>query len=213
MPDKIFRSQWRGFFQRFPEKEKIEACRYMLEQAKRDGKILTGEIYCWQSNLFAYLEGIDEHANPEVVLAPLADYLSIWPGDKLCRWAPMMDVFHFNEPKDFEHWRRKVSPEKCVGKIGILRPEMVASYIYYHYGLQEERTFCGDKYEIIALHENILFGYFEIPEVIEAPLYEPRLKTKSMPENWKDAQIPSHFFPWENYKGSLLPMPSLFSQI
>lgn len=37
------------------------------------------------------------------------------------------------------------------------------SYVYYHKGLVDEGLICGDRYQSIALHENILFSYFEEP--------------------------------------------------
>ena len=210
MSEKIFRSQWRGFLKQQPTEESLQTCREMLSAAKCEEKILTGEVYHWQNNVFVYLEGIGVPADPAVLLAPLHEFLSDWPGaDVFRKWIPMMDIFHFNEPESIGHWRRKTPPETRVGKVGLLRPEMVASYIYYHYGLQEERSFGGDKYEIIALHENILFGYFELPVVIETPPQEPRLKTRSMPENWADAKISTHFFRWKEHNSSLLPIPSL----
>lgn len=74
---------------------------------------------------------------------------------------------------------------------------MISSYIYYHYQLQEERAFTGDKYEIIAMHENLLFGYQEFPKVIEEPVVPGRLNTKGTPENWQDSCMDLHFQPWE----------------
>ena len=210
MSEKVFRGQWRGFLKQQPSEGSLDECRSLLSQAKENGSILTGEAYHWQNNVFVYLEGIGEPADPAILLAPLESALAPWPGKETPRvWIPMMDIFHFNEPMDLDHWKRKTKPEARVGKVGLLHPEMVASYIYYHYGLQEERTFGGDKYEIIALHENMLFGYFELPSVVENPPQEPRLKTKSMPENWSDAKIPSHFIRWTERNSSLLPIPSL----
>ena len=210
MSAEVLRSQWRGFLQQQPTEDCLEACRHAILLAKQNGKILTGEIFHWQNNLFLYFESLNAPVSPEKLLLALNGFLSPWPGTEALRyWVPMMDIFHFNEPQSLEHWRRKTPLEARVGKVGVLRPEIVASYIYYHYGLQEERTFGGDKYEIIALHENLLFGYFELPAIVEEPLHKQRLNTQSMPQNWLDAKIPSHFIPWENHNGSLLPIPSL----
>lgn len=55
---------------------------------------------------------------------------------------------------------------------------MIGSYIYYHYQLQEERAFLGDKYEIIAMHENLLFAYQGLSKVLGEPLASEKLQTK-----------------------------------
>jgi len=212
--DKIFRRQWRGFI----EDENAlgqakEPCRLLL-QNKLDNGLLGLCAYRWQSNIFVYCESEGEPPNPHELLWPLLPALSIWPGAAVpvCdepssrRLIEMVDVFHFNEPASKEHWRRKTPVEHRIGKLGVLKPEAVSSYIYYHYGLQEERTFSGDKYEIIALHENLLFGYFELPEIVEEPLHPPRLRTQSMPKDWSQAQIPEHFIRWPDMPNCLRPM-------
>ena len=75
---------------------------------------------------------------------------------------------------------------------------MASSYIYYHYQLQEERAFHGPKYEIIGMHENLLFGYQEFPAVVEEPVVPGRLRTKGTPDNWGDSRMDLHFQPWED---------------
>ncbi|WJH34376.1 hypothetical protein N6H14_31780 [Paenibacillus sp. CC-CFT747] len=122
----------------------------------------------------------------------------------------MADVFHFNEPAEVEHWRRKTPVEQRIGRVAHLRPEQIASYIYYHYQLQEERAFPGDKYEIIAIHENLLFGYQELPKVLEEPVLPGRLTTKGTPENWADSRMDLHFQPWEDGHLFFKPIAPLF---
>ena len=207
---KVIRMQYRAYLTGEPGADAVAACKALIDTAVEAGALLVAAVYRWEQNLFAYVESVDVATDPEALFEPLAGSLSAWPGKAKPRlWVPMMDIFHFNEPENLDHWLRKTAPEKRVGKVGVLLPEMVSSYIYYHYGLQEERTFGGDKYEIIALHENLLFGYFEEPLVVEEPLYPQRLNTKSMPENWPDARIPDHFVRWPNWKGSLLPLEML----
>jgi hypothetical protein len=88
---------------------------------------------------------------------------------------------------------------------------MVASYIYYHYQLQEERAFLGDKYEIIAIHENMLFGYQEFPKVVEQPLAPPKLKTSGTPADWSDSRMDLHFQPWEDGHLYFKPIDPIFT--
>ena len=160
---------------------------------------MTLSLYKWEQNIFLYYECIGITIQPHDIFSNLGDCLMGWPGKKDKRkWIPMMDVFHFNQPISKKHWRRKKPVERKVGKVAHLKPEMISSYIYYHYQLQEERAFLGDKYEIISLHENLLFGYFEFPKVIEEPLVEKKLSTSGTPKNWEDAHMDVHFIPWED---------------
>lgn len=162
-------------------------------------KIMTFTAFKWKKNIFLYYECLEEEVLPEEVFSQAAEYLVDWPGeDKFRKWIPMIDVFHFNEPVSLEHWLRKAPVELRKGRVAHLKPEMVSSYIYYHYGLQEERAFLGGKYEIIAMHEDLLFGYQEFPNVVEEPLAQKRLQTKATPENWNDTRMDLHFNPWED---------------
>ena len=133
------------------------------------------------------------------IFAGIGDYLEDWPGKQVKRkWIPMVGVFHFNEPVSAEHWVRKGPVDNRKGRVAHLKPEMVSSYIYYHYQLQEERAFLGPKYEIIAMHENLLFGYQEFPAVVEEPLAVKKLNTSGTPVNWNDSRMDLHFQPWED---------------
>lgn len=162
-------------------------------------KVMTFAAFSWKKNIFLYYECFEEEVHPEEVFLEEAEYLVDWPGkDELRKWILMIDVFHFNEPVSKEHWIRKTPVELRKGRVAHLKPEMMSSYIYYHYGLQEEHAFFGGKYEIIAMHEDLLFGYQEFPNVVEEPLAEKRLQSKATPENWNDTRMDLHFNPWED---------------
>jgi hypothetical protein len=171
------------------------------EQAKqrvKQGELMTAAAYVWKNSLFLYYECMDCELSPDDIASAAVPYLKDWPGHPQPRkWIRMIDVFHFNEPANNEHWLRKERVDRRVGRVAHLKPEMISSYIYYHYQLQEERSFTGDKYEIIAMHENLLFGYQEFPKVIEDPVVPGRLTTKGTPENWQDSRMDLHFQPWE----------------
>ena len=165
----------------------------------RDGHIMTLAAFCWEKQVFLYYECLQDVILPEDIFPEMNDYLEEWPGgQKNRKWIPMIDVFHFNEPVDYEHWIRKEPVEIRRGRVAHLKPEMVSSYIYYHYQLQEERAFLGGKYEIIAMHENLLFGYQEFPNVVEEPISAKRLSTSGTPANWNDSRMDLHFQPWED---------------
>jgi hypothetical protein len=193
----IFRAQ-------FKEGQEIAILENMLKEkmAKEiisNGIVMTIAAFKWERNIFLYYECIIGEIKPEEIFSSLDIFLEDWPGknDKR-KWVPMIDVFHFNEPISCEHWNRKDIVEKRAGRVAHLKPEMMASYIYYHYQLQEERAFYGPKYEIIAMHENLLFGYQEFPAVVEEPVATKKLSTSCTPKNWLDSRMDLHFQPWED---------------
>ncbi|WP_245237321.1 hypothetical protein [Paenibacillus ihuae] len=160
---------------------------------------MTAAAFSWKDNVFLYYECIGEQIVPEALTGPAIEFLCDWKGEAAPRkWIPMVDVFHFNEPAGYEHWLRKSPVERRVGRVAHLKREMMASYIYYHFQLQEERAFSGNKYEMIAMHENLLFGYQEFPLVIEDPVIPGRLSTKGTPVPWEDSRMDLHFQPWED---------------
>lgn len=195
-----------------------EKAKDLLREEKRakelveNGMVMTFAAFSWKKNIFLYYECMDEEVFPEEVFPGVAEYLEDWPGKDMPRkWIPMIDVFHFNEPVSKEHWLRKEAVELRKGRVAYLKPEMMSSYIYYHYGLQEERAFLGGKYEIIAMHEDLLFGYQEFPNVVEEPVAAKRLSTKATPENWNDTRMDLHFNPWEDGYLYFKPIDQIFA--
>lgn len=195
-----------------------EKAKDLLREEKRakelveNGMVMTFAAFSWKKNIFLYYECMDEEVFPEEVFPGVAEYLEDWPGKDMPRkWIPMIDVFHFNEPVSKEHWLRKEAVELRKGRVAHLKPEMMSSYIYYHYGLQEERAFLGGKYEIIAMHEDLLFGYQEFPNVVEEPVAAKRLSTKATPENWNDTRMDLHFNPWEDGYLYFKPIDQIFA--
>ncbi|WP_284645048.1 hypothetical protein [Paenibacillus silviterrae] len=197
----ILRMIYRAAWQKGQEEAGILALNES-EQAKqlvKQGRLMTAAAFTWRNNLFLYYECIGQPVEPDEVAGDALPYLADWPGQAEPRkWILMVDVFHFNEPAGYEHWLRKQPVERRGGRVAHLKPEMMSSYIYYHYQLQEERAFGGDKYEIIAMHENLLFGYQEFPKVVEDPVVPGRLSTKGTPENWADSRMDLHFQPWDD---------------
>jgi hypothetical protein len=163
------------------------------------GVFMTIASFIWNNNIFLYYECLKDEVQPEAIFCSLEDYLEDWPGkNEMRKWIPLIDVFHFNEPANEEHWRRKQHVERRAGRVAHLKPEMMSSYIYYHYQLQEERAFLGPKYEVIGMHENLLFGYQEFPVVVEEPELPKKLNTTGTPKNWEDSRMDLHFQPWED---------------
>lgn len=195
----MFRGVWKQDQQDQGQLALREAAGAAAKQLVLEGALMTAAAFVWRDSVFLYYECAGRHVEPEELAPEAVPFLFDWPGEtKLRKWIPMVDVFHFNEPAGYDHWLRKTPVERRVGRVAHLKREMMASYIYYHYQLQEERGFPGDKYEIIAMHENLLFGYQEFPKVIEEPVVPGRLKTKGTPENWADSRMNIHFQPWDD---------------
>lgn len=164
--------------------------------------VMTASLYRHADLVFLYCETLDTPGHPEALVPSLTASLAPWPTPEgSSAWVPLVDVFHFNAPVDAHHWRRRSAPEHRLGRVAFLRPEKVASYIYYHYQLQEERAFGGGKYESIWLLGTLLFQYKELPLDTEAPVVPGALATKGTPEDWNQTRMDLHFRPWPD--GSL----------
>jgi len=207
-----FRAQLRAAAaERLPEQ--LAALKLGLQKQLAMNRLMTASIFCWGDQLFFYYECPRVKMQPEELVAPLDDLLASWPGAGAPRrWVPMMDIFHYSRPLSTAHWKRSERPIERTGRVIYLRPEMVSSYIFYHYQLQEEQPGVrGGKYGLIAQHENLLFFYMEKPDVEEEESYAGHLKTKNTPPNWGEVMDP-HFAPWPDEDGERLwrPIECLF---
>lgn len=162
------------------------------------GRLLTASVFGWERHFFVYYETTDSALTPDDLAGDTGDLLESWPGGATGRcFVPMMDIFHCGEPRDTGYWRRKSPPERVAARITRLQPEMVSSYIFYHYQLQEEKPGSFDKYCLITIHENLLFFYQEYPQVVESPPRVGKLTTTNSPENWQEVMFP-HFRLWDD---------------
>lgn len=176
----------------------INSSEINLVRLVENGLIMTLSLFIWGNNLFLYYEEISEEINVEAVMKSVSSYLEFWPGESSERhWVPMQDIFHYNEPQNPEHWMRKQPVEKRVCKLARLKPEMVSSYIFNHYQLQEEQPGCGHKYGIICINENLLFFYKEEPLYYEKAIHKGKLSTLNTPKNWGEL-MESHFIKWKD---------------
>ncbi len=211
----MIRCIYRAQLKEGQEEEGLELFRQRLDAVRRDmgdGLLMTLTGHRWKRSVFLYYECLNEAYHPDRWFAGMEQVLEAWPGeDKPRSWIQMIDVFHFNAPESPEHWRRKAPVERRVGRVAHLLPEMMASYIYYHYQLQEEHAFFGPKYEIIAMHENLLFGYQEFPAVVEEPVLPRKLDTKGTPATWTDSRMDLHFQAWEDGHLYFKPVETLFA--
>ncbi|MWV44329.1 hypothetical protein GRF59_11875 [Paenibacillus sp. HJL G12] len=154
-------------------------------------------LFHFGTQLFLYYESPAQTADPHELFAHCEDALETWPGtDKPRRWVPMMDIFHYQQPINENHWLRKNASARPYARIAHLKPDKVASYVFYHYQYQEEKPGDGDKYGMIALHENLMFFYSEDPATVDKPSYSGKLSTSNTPSDWAGTMEP-HFIPWD----------------
>ncbi len=182
-----------------------------LEHKKADGHLLTCALFAHEGNLFLYYETVDREMRPSEVLPNLNRYLQQWPGEENEKhWTPMVDIFHGSVPVDVTHWRRTGSVGKRVGRLGRPWPDQVASYIYYHYQLQEERpaNMRTGKYTLIGFDQPFIFYYGEEGSSADTLLVPRKLTTHNTPANWDlwQAIMRPHFKPWPEPFDFLRPM-------
>lgn len=178
-----------------------------LVQRVATGEILTLSLFRWRRALFLYYECPGTALAPSELVGQISPALKTWPGEDCSRvWMPMMDIFHYNRPASVEHWRRATPPEARTARVIYIRPEMVSSYIFYHYQMQEEKPGGGDKYGQVSICENLLFFYMEKPATIEAAPHKGKLENANTPPNWHEVMFP-HFQPWDDEKGEELWRP------
>ena len=208
----VFRCHYRAQLARnasLPE-ETGNACRRNAEEMIRDGSLMTCALYIWGRQLFLYYEALGEACRPEGFMSPLDPLLSPWPQkDETVKWAEMYPVFWHCEPKDAEDWKRNPPRTARRGRIAYLRHEKMFEYVYHHFALTREGLLKGDRYMSVALHEDVLFSYFEEPRSSE------NLRRSEEPSaairDWLATDPSSHFYPLPGSGGAnFLLIPAVF---
>lgn len=176
----------------------VEHVRSALRERMAEYGVSRLSLFQWDSQLFVYYEcpGPGPAADPHALFADAEKMLRVWPGgvDVRC-WAPMADIFHYQAPSEGMPWRTAQGNDAPYGRLARLKPEMIASYIFYHYQYQEEKPGDGCKYGIIALHEDLMFFYSEKPGLVEKAPYPGKLSTANTPADWGAVMDP-HFVKW-----------------
>ncbi|MCM1540594.1 MAG: hypothetical protein NC121_04970 [Blautia sp.] len=151
-------------------------------------------------------------ARLEELLAPLSPFLQAWPGQKGDRlWAHMYHIYYHSVPESPEQWKRAAVPGKRRGRIAFLRDDKLFSYIYFHKAIVDEGLMAGDKYQSIALHENILFSYFEEPKTFVNVLGDDSRESRVI-NDWLAVDPESHFIHMPQGRGeNFMFLPALFA--
>ena len=167
------------------------------------------EVY---KQLFLYYEAIGEEMGPEAFMAPLSPLLSLWPEkENTVPWAKMYHIYWHCEPKDEADWRRDPKPLRRRGRIAYLKHETMFEYVYHHFAIVREGLLKGDRYMSIALHEDVLFSYFEEPRssVNIRRVDGPESQTI---QGWLDVNPEAHFIPLPGSNGqNFLLLPECFA--
>ena len=190
----------------------LQQCEQNARRLINDGALMTAALYYYGNQLFLYYEAVGEEIRPERFMAPLHPVLSQWPQKEYtCDWALMYNVFWHDAPKDDEDWKRSVPPERRRGRIAWLKHDTMFRYVYHHFAIAEEGILQGDRYQSIALHEDILFSYFEEPRTPGNLRRDTTLQSQTI-QAWLDVNPESHFIPLPGSNGSnFLLLPQYFA--
>jgi hypothetical protein len=169
-----------------------------LRQRLESERVPTFSVFHCDPFLCVYLESEEtyEWDWPTVY----GEWLERWPGqDKPALSVPMLDIYHDGVPTDAASWRDGRHVERRIGSIARLEPDMAASYIFYHYQLQEEKPESFNKTYIIGAHGPFLFSYHELPATVCESKKQGLLSTNHSPagQDWHVVMRP-HFRTWEN---------------
>lgn len=174
----------------------IEHWKNTLNLLKSQELIFTAGMFRYEEHLFLYIEWIGDQI-PEYVdtlLPDPYDLLLSWPGMFAnSKWAHMNPVFWTGEPKSLEDWNRKIKPDKQCGRIALLYPDKINSYLSSHLALVKEGLLVGDRYQFISILDNVLFSYFETPRDLELGNIRNSSEKSSVIEEWKAVDPDSHF--------------------
>lgn len=149
---------------------------------------------------------------PEELLMPLESFLQLWPGQKGDRlWVHMYHIYYHSVPESPRQWKRAEVPEKRRGRIAFLRDDKLFSYAYFHKAIVDEGLLTGDKYQSIALHENILFSYFEEPKTF-VNVQKDSSRESQVINDWLAVDPESHFIHMPQGEGeNFMFLPALFA--
>jgi len=188
-------SQWADGKDAARAKELFAEASARLEEALAARGIAVFQAFGHERLVFAYLEGAGDPAGFDWP-NPLRERFAVWPasgGDgREKRHAPMVDIFHDGNPEQDPGWRDGYAPERAVGSVARLRPEMYSSYVYYHYQMQEEKPGSYNRSYIIGSFGTLIFSYQELPPPPGKTPLAGKLSSRQTPPNWHEVMEP-HF--------------------
>lgn len=196
-------------------REAIEKDAQIVRQAIADHKCLTIALYYHTNMLFLYTELLGNCEEDELITAQelfpnLSKLLALWPErDGETPWAKMYTIYYHAVPQDELSWARSGKKTRR-GRIAYLKEDKLFSYTYYHKAIVDEGLLEGDRYQFIALHEDILFSYFEEPKIFTHIKKESKEESKVI-QDWLAVDPESHFDHTLSGEENFLLLPELFS--
>ena len=161
------------------------------------GLLYTASVFRLDRDLFFYYECADKIIMPSEILVEIEPYLEEWPGEPQNRhWIRMMDIYHSLDAEMLKNFRSIEPIKRTTVRVGRFKPEMLSSYIFYHYQYQEEKPGDFSKWCAIYLHENMAIIYGEAPDCAVPMPENKKLYTNNTPGNWGEVMYP-HFQLWE----------------
>ena len=213
-----YRAKLKGGYDKELLQQALTDCQQNIRTAQQKEQVLTAALYLADTpdianTLFFYYEGLDDNGviSPEELLAPLVGLLQPWPGMTQERiWVKMYHIYYHSVPEGVESWKRAAKPELRRGRIALLYEEKLFSYVYYHKAIVDEGLLKGDKYQSIALHENVLFSYFEEPKIM-VNIKGSEEESKVI-NDWLAVDPESHFIHTPECEGlNFMFLPALFA--
>ena len=200
-------------------REAFERDREKVSCLKKQGQVLAANVYYHDDMLFLYLETVSgeetndpksEKPEPEDIFPETSKLLKKWPerdGDR--NWCYMYPIYWHDVPEDTFSWRPESAEKKTRrGRIAYLNHDKLFSYVYYHKALVDEGLISGDRYQFIALHEDILFSFFEEPK--QFTNIKKTDKESEVIKDWMKVDPESHFDHTLSGKDNFLLLPCLF---
>lgn len=188
----------------------LEKDKKVVEEAIQNGKCLTVAMYRHENMIFLYYEALDQTLIPTELFPESSKYLALWPEkDGMTPWAYMYHIYYHAVPENEADWARHGKKIRR-GRIAYLLEDKLYSYVYYHKAIVDEGLLEGDMYQSIALHENILFSYFEEPKIFTHIKKECREESKVIKE-WEAIDPESHFDHTLSGKDNFLLIDEIFS--
>ncbi len=211
----VLRCHWRALLRETADETALvkaaEECRGAAQTLISQGKLMTAALFRYGRQLFLYFECIGEELPPETLMAAMSPLLTPWPQKDTTRdWARMYHVYWHCEPVDAEDWREGRPRQRRRGRIAYLKRDKLFDYVTHHRAIVEEGLLRGDKYMSIALHEDVLFSYFEEPRSSVNILRTEEGESRAI-QAWEAVDPESHFIHLPGSEGqNFLLLPALF---
>ena len=174
----------------------IATCQPYWEKAVAEGKLRNGTVFALQDQIFVYYESTVPF-HPEEYLPEIHKYVHMWPGqEKLRPYVPMIKAYQSLPMEEVRDWKRLdgTRPSLMVSRMKL---DMLQSYTYFHYLMQEELPGYSGRYLGIWFNEDwcVLYNQKEPDTPIDTD-YKGKLATKTCPVNqWTEHMVP-HFYQW-----------------